>query len=122
MFWSFTNSTAGDQTTFADRELYSIKTQLTQEGRIVMIETECDGYLDGLTNRINNMGMAISTYDAGQVNDISNDQCASACSEATTKISNIKWSNNNAWTYVPDEDEEEEDNTQPGELIIDDVA
>jgi hypothetical protein len=127
MFWSYTNDTTADfSMEFADRSLYQIKTTLTQEGRTISIETECDDYMDGLTNKINTMGMAISTYNAGQVNDIAPyDQCEETCSEATTKISNIKWSNNVAWTYVEDEEEEEEeeeDNNEPGELIIDDVA
>jgi len=45
MFWSYTNDTTADfSMEFADRSLYQIKTTLTQEGRTITIESECDDY------------------------------------------------------------------------------
>jgi hypothetical protein len=66
-FWTYANSTSPE----VFEELYSIKTYLSQDGSEVVIEQDCEGYLDGLTGRMADMSMGISSYSVGESNDIS---------------------------------------------------
>ena len=85
-------------------ELYEIKTILTQGESTVVISQDCEGHLDGLTAKMNNMAIGISLTDVGSVNDVAYGTCGYECSEyvdewePVTKISNIVWSSDNVVT------------------------
>jgi len=67
-FWTYANSTSPE----VYEELYSIETNLYQDGNYkFVIEQDCEGYLDGLTGRMADMSMGISSYSVGESNDIS---------------------------------------------------
>lgn len=66
------------------------------------------------------MAMGISTYHVGLDNDISNQQCSDKCSSNTkTVISNIKWTEDDAFMDPNDDDKNGDDDEQDmGEVIV----
>jgi len=115
-FW--TNKDDEGETT----DVTSIKTIITQNGMEIILEQDCDDYLDGLNWQLDrHMSLGISSYSVGQENDISGDSCSTACETANTKIKNIVWTTNDCINSEENEEEEEEEQ-EPGELVIGDAA
>jgi len=93
--------------------LKSIVTTLVQDGNEVVIEQDCEDYLQPLAYKLNKqMALAVSFFDVGLDNDI-DEGCSTVCNDSSTMdIQNFRFTTGDS--YV----EEEEDEVDPDDTFV----
>ena len=104
-----------------EEDLECIRTTLIQGVNEHSFDQMCADYLQPLSNLLKyQMAMAVSTYHVGLDNNISNQTCTDKCSALDTKtvISNVKWTENDAFMDPEDDEGDDGNDGDMGEVMV----